>query len=580
VTTKFTQRPKNDEHEICYNAEMNGVAIKVRPVTARTNRVKVYSYGRISTKIVKQVKGRGKKRQDAAALKWCEEHGHTLESENCFFDRISGFKKHRNNAEHGELKVILTLIENGDIEPGSILLIESLDRLSRQSVNIAVQLLLQIINAGVVVVTLIDNATYRADANPHELMSCLMMSVAIFMRANDESRTKSARKGDSWQAKRELAAKGEYHGGKVPRWIEVIDGKYRVIEKEAKLISDVFNDYNNGLGLYRLNLKYGIPKGTISYWLKNPVVTGTLTVVEGDQNVELKNHYPAIIDMATWELAATRRAVRYVKRRQGAVGERPNIFSGLLYGIHGDKMGVSYHNGGTRNFVSRGCVIRCQYLEELICAFRLPNDFVRVREVEQSQPTDLVAWNQIESEMKKIQATMMEEPELASTLLPVLRKLQAKKSAMTQPSTVREAVNSSAIMEMLNDELTSANRLKLRELASQTIHSIRLTRVEGDSWRQMVSGVLTTTDDQVVPFRYAYHTRRYGFIMCDEAAKNFWQRRPAGYMSKHPVPVYAEHLTDEVKAELAKMPKTIQQRGRVVAQTESLLVRPWKRCGR
>jgi DNA invertase Pin-like site-specific DNA recombinase len=518
--------------------------------TTSKRTVKVYSYGRISSGI--QRKGRGKKRQDADAVKWCEDNGHTLEPANCFVETMSAFKK-RNNAEHGELKIILNLIEDGQIEPGSILLVESLDRLSRKNINIAVSLLLQIINAGVIVITLIDGATYRSDANPHELMASLIMSVAIFMRANDESRTKSMRKGDSWKAKREAAQRGEYHGGRVPSWIKVVNGKYQVIEEEAKRVRAIFDDYVNGLGLYRLKAKHGVAVPTISWWLDHPTVIGTLTVTEAGQKVQYPNHYPAIIDRKTFDAAKHRRAERYVKPQRGRSRVYINLFAGLLFDPKGEWMQVVKTNGTHWNCTSPGYMIRAKYMEHVIVGWKLATKFVRVREVADDEGTDHKALAKIENDLLQIQATMMEEPGTAVRLLPLMRKLeQQKRSLVGTPKVVREKFSWNVIRDLLHEESSEDARMKLREIAQQNIQSIKLTKVEGGNWYVMVHGDITLKDGEVVPMRFAYHTRREGFIICDTNHGSHVMNMP----TKHPMsaPIMTDTITDELKAALNKLP--------------------------
>src|SRR6266498_599407 len=58
------------------------------------------------------------------------------------------------------LGTFLRYIEEGEIEPGTILLVESLDRLSRNTVTKQMGLLLRIMAAGVEVVTMIDGKRY------------------------------------------------------------------------------------------------------------------------------------------------------------------------------------------------------------------------------------------------------------------------------------------------------------------------------------------------------------------------------------------------------------------------------------
>lgn len=113
---------------------------------------------------------------------------------------------------------------------------------------------------------------------------------------------------------------------------------------------------------------------------------------------------------------------------------------------------------------------------------------------------------------------------------------------------IREAVDMTVGTDLLNDEQNLDSRLRLRELAQESISSIRLTKIDNGNWCLLVHGIITTTDHDRIPFRYAYHTRRIGLICCDEAlpfeAPNDAFRRP----------VFTNRITDNVKRQLAKLP--------------------------
>lgn len=523
------------------------------PALKRTKRFKpkVYSYVRISTKY-RQAKGRGIRRQDDGSLKWCDEHGHLLEPTNCFTDKgMSAFKK-RNNAEHGELRVIIDLIDNGQIEAGSILLIESLDRMSRQDVNIAQEILLSIINRGVTVVTLVDGSVYRTGGKPQDMFAQLLFSLAIFMRANDESRQKSDRKSDSWKHKRLLAKDGEYHGGQTPQWIEVVNGKYRVIEAVAQKVCDIFNDYaHNGMGGYRLTAKYGVPQATIGTWLDNPTVIGTLTVTENGVKVLYPKHYPAIVDPKVYELAQQRRAQRYVKRKTSKIGTYTNLFAGMLTDPHGKRMIVQQHNGGTKAFTSPGFVIRCEFLEKAIVLDHMASEMERVTEVKPAIPTNEAAIAKIDADLKKIQTTMMEEPGLAATLLPVLRSLQQRKNDLAgQPIVVKEKVSQNELINLFDAGTCShEDRMRLRDLVQQSIAAVSITKVEKEGQLMMVHGICQKASGVKVVFRYAYHTRRPSrYVMCDgtdhDIRKRAWMR---GFEGSLPNALNTKVIDDDVR---------------------------------
>src|SRR5687768_15174583 len=94
---------------------------------------KAYSHTRMSTP--EQLKGDSKRRQEDRARRYAEEQG--LEIADRFDDfGVSAFKG--KNAELGALSEFTRLVDDGTIERGSYLLVESMDRLTRQTIPEAV----------------------------------------------------------------------------------------------------------------------------------------------------------------------------------------------------------------------------------------------------------------------------------------------------------------------------------------------------------------------------------------------------------------------------------------------------------
>ncbi len=108
---------------------------------------------------------------------------------------LSAFKgKH---AQSGAFSEFLDAIEHGYILPGTTLLVESLDRLSREKVGEAIERLKLILNHGIDVITLCDNTVYNIDSlnEPYSLIKAIL----IAQRANEESEIKSSRVKLSWK---------------------------------------------------------------------------------------------------------------------------------------------------------------------------------------------------------------------------------------------------------------------------------------------------------------------------------------------------------------------------------------------
>ncbi len=157
---------------------------------------KAYSYLRFSTP--EQMRGDSFRRQSMMAQQWAVRNGVELDERLTFQDL--GVSAYRGaNAETGMLGEFLEATRAGMIEGGSILLIESLDRLSRDTARKAIRLLEDICDLGISVVTLTDGRVYTANSLNDDPMA-FMWAFMVAMRANEESATKARRLGQAWTA--------------------------------------------------------------------------------------------------------------------------------------------------------------------------------------------------------------------------------------------------------------------------------------------------------------------------------------------------------------------------------------------
>lgn len=160
-------------------------------------KTKAYSYLRISND--QQKVGDGIRRQMEASKTYADQHGYDL-VETMSDIGISAFKG--KNITEGALGVFIVAIDAGNIEAGSVLLVESLDRLSRDSVLKAFNQFTSILQKDVGIVTLTDNQHYTAES-VSENIGQLFTSLGVMLRANEESVIKSKRISAAWQRKRE-----------------------------------------------------------------------------------------------------------------------------------------------------------------------------------------------------------------------------------------------------------------------------------------------------------------------------------------------------------------------------------------
>ena len=286
--------------------------------------VKAYSYLRFSA--VDQRLGDSLRRQRSLAEIYASQNNLVIDDILTYEDTgVSAFRSQ--NAKTGAFREFLNAVESGLVEPGSFLLVESLDRISRDQIMAAQGIFLQIVSAGINLVTLIDGRRYSKQSindNPFELI----FSLVAMMRAHEESSTKSRRQRESW-ARRRSVASSRPMTGRCPGWLHlnVDTNKFEIHEPKAAIVRRIFADYMAGAGQLAiaraLNLencptlsKDRQPRcwrgDFIHRLLLSPTVVGTLvpsTRLEQDgvsRRVTLPpvlRYYPAILSQETFDKA-------------------------------------------------------------------------------------------------------------------------------------------------------------------------------------------------------------------------------------------------------------------------------------
>jgi DNA invertase Pin-like site-specific DNA recombinase len=157
-----------------------------------------------------------------------------------------------NTAEEGSLGVFLDAVEHGDIAKGSYLLVESLDRISRQKPRKAVRVLERICEAGITLVTLSDQRVYTEEVLDDD-QTALMVAMMVAMRAHEESRTKGRRVAEAW-AKKRLDAADRPLTSICPGWLKLADDRrcFEVREDRAAVVRRVFMETLAGKGQHAI----------------------------------------------------------------------------------------------------------------------------------------------------------------------------------------------------------------------------------------------------------------------------------------------------------------------------------------
>ena len=212
---------------------------------------RAFSYIRFSSP--EQEKGDSLRRQIQLSEEYCKQHGLILDDTLKLTDRgLSAFKGiHRTKGALGEF---LRLVEEGKIPPGSVLLVENLDRLSREQILDALNQFTSIIKAGIKIVTLQDGMEYDQESI-NQNWAQLIISITYMARAHDESETKSKRISAVWENKRSKAGNGgKKLTAKAPAWLKLSQDrtKFILIPEAAKAIELIFRKKLAGKGAERI----------------------------------------------------------------------------------------------------------------------------------------------------------------------------------------------------------------------------------------------------------------------------------------------------------------------------------------
>ena len=336
-------------------------------VTTNNSRPVTYSYIRFSTP--DQLKGdslrRQKERSEAYAKKNNLELDDSLRLEDLGMSAFKG-----KNRTEGALAGFLAAIKKGQITKGSTLLVESVDRLSREDVVRALSQFLEIINAGVTVVTLMDEMVYNTDTIKSRV-EILLMSIFSMIRAHEESATKADRISKSWIEKRKKALVDKKPlTSRCPAWLELKNGKYEKRTEREKLIIRIFELASKGLGKRSIakifnteNIETwgdginnsrkanGWHDSYIQKILNNESVLGVYQPHHYPKDSykrtpigePIENYFPQIISPLLWQ--SVHKRARSPKGAKGGEGKLSNLFTGLVF---------DGYTGSVMRFVNKG----------------------------------------------------------------------------------------------------------------------------------------------------------------------------------------------------------------------------------
>jgi len=320
-----------------------------------------------------QLKGHSLERQLDLAKAYAAQQGFTLVDD----IRDIGLSAHDgSHVEKGKFGQFLTALETGKIGKGTVLLVENLDRLSRQSPLQALQQLIGLVEYGIEIHTIFDGQVYTRESlnsNPGQLF----MSVGYMVKAHSESEDKSKRLKRRWKSNRDKVRERNLTSI-CPAWLRPNGSKvgFTLIPDRAEIISKIFDMcIDEGMGAFSIasflnqnsyppftdparrrtstlqRTKVAWHKSYILKILNNPAVYGELALHEmvgGKRQATgevIEDYFPVVVSKDRYLLAQARLHQRKV---QGG-GRKGNGFQNIF-----TKLVACGDCGGTVNFYDKG----------------------------------------------------------------------------------------------------------------------------------------------------------------------------------------------------------------------------------
>lgn len=309
---------------------------------------KAYSFIRFSTPA--QMKGDSLRRQLAKAERYAADRGLDLDSSYRALGVSAFTGKHRTK---GALAAFLNAVRVGEIEAGSWLLVENVDRLSRETPWDAMGLFREIIDSELTVATLMDDMIYDLPtlrSRPEHLQTLN----AALTKGHRESADKSERLRDAWSEKRGGLGGRRKLTRQGPRWVDLIPdnpgesliGGWQFNER-AEVIRRIYQMCADGIGkeLIARHLNEagvspfrggdGWQASTVLFLLRDRRTIGEFqphTKVDGVRQPigdPIPDYFPAVVSEELFYKVQTELARRHTGAHPGKKNRVPNIFVGL-----------------------------------------------------------------------------------------------------------------------------------------------------------------------------------------------------------------------------------------------------------
>ena len=317
--------------------------LSLKELVASGATIPALSYGRVSSE--RQLSGQGLRRQRDGNYAWIGKHPELhIRIDGVMEDRArSAWKGDHVLKDDAALGKIVEMVKSGELRPPFMLIVEALDRLSRENPWLAQERLAGLVNRGVLVATTKDDKIYHRNSD----MADLILSIVYMAGAHAESESKSQRVHETKliHVQNAMTTKQVIHQN-CKGWLRVPDKisptnrlsrKYERIEEHCATVQTIFE-----LGLHHgsayitawLIANKVKPFGRTDRWsirtvkqiLRSRAPLGHLESKHGI----IEDNYPRVISDELWlQVQAAQDARRDAGRKSAWRSEQVNLLAGL-----------------------------------------------------------------------------------------------------------------------------------------------------------------------------------------------------------------------------------------------------------
>ena len=298
-------------------------------------------YARYST--AEQSRGYSLERQQTLGAQYATDQGCHVEKTITDEGR-SAF--HGTNRLEGSALHQFELEARNGLHQHKVLVVENIDRLSRQGAKAAAQLIWALNEVGVDVATWQDGYVYKS-GNNGDLMELFSVIIKAQM-AYEESHKKSQRTSASWAKRFERMADGTQKNAipHTPHWIDKLPGGMALNVQRVTLLNEIYDLYINGVGIHRIvtllndrgeprwtpeksqRVKNGWFYSYIYRLLTKRTVLGEYVTMDG--KTVATDFYPQAITAEKWNRAQAALGLRKGNQKTSKTNFNRNLLQGIV----------------------------------------------------------------------------------------------------------------------------------------------------------------------------------------------------------------------------------------------------------